>query len=61
MKKLIIMMCVLLVINLGVFIFTLWETAEKAIILYRMAILCNLAIFIPSLHLIHKEMKKIGK
>lgn len=58
MKKLIIMMCVLLVINLGVFIFTLWETAEKTIILYRMAILCNLAIFIPSLNLIHKEMKK---
>lgn len=58
MKKLIIMLCVLLVINLGVYIFTLWEPAEKAIILFRMAILCNLAIFAPALKLIHEEMKK---
>lgn len=58
MKKLLIMMCVLFIINLAVIIISLWSSVNTMIILYRMAIFCNLAIFCPSLSLIYKELRK---
>lgn len=58
MKKLFTMMWILFVINLVMYIVALWVSLEKAIILYRMENLCNLGIFVPSLTLIHKEIKK---
>ena len=58
MKKLLIMMCVLFIINLAAIIISLWSSANTMIILYRMAIFCNLAIFCPSLTLIYKELRK---
>ena len=51
MKKLLIMMCVL-------FIITLWSSENTMIILYRMAIFCNLAVFVPSITLIYREKGK---
>ena len=58
MKKLLIMMCVSLFINIAVIIISLWSSPYRTIIMYRMAILCNLALFGPSLGLIFKELRK---
>ena len=56
MKKLLIMMCVLFIINLVAIIIPLWSSEN--IILYRMAIFCNLAVFVPSITLIYREKGK---
>ena len=58
MKKLLIMMCVLFIINLVAIIIPLWRSENTMIILYRMAIFCNLAVFVPSITLIHREKGK---
>ena len=52
MKKLLIMMCVLFII------IPLWSSENTMIILYRMAIFCNLAVFVPSITLIYREKGK---
>ena len=59
MKKLLIMMCVLFIINLVAIIIPLWSSENTMIILYRMAIFCNLAVFVPSITLIYRE--KVNK
>ena len=56
MKKLLIMMCVLFIINLVAIIIPLWSSENTMIILYRMA--CNLAVFVPSITLIYREKGK---
>ena len=61
MKKLLIMMCVLFIINLVAIIIPLWSSENTMIILYRMAIFCNLAVFVPSITLIHREKGKLNK
>ena len=58
MKKLLIMMCVLFIINLVAIIIPLWSSENPMIILYRMAIFCNLAVFVPSITLIYREKGK---
>ena len=58
MKKLLIMMCVLFIINLVAIIIPLWSSENTMIILYRMAIFCNLAVFVPSITLIYREKGK---
>lgn len=58
MKKLIIIIAVLFAINLAVYIITLFVSEKTMIILYRMALLCNLGGFAPSLTLIYRENKK---
>ena len=61
MKKLLIMMCVLFIINLVAIIIPLWSSENTMIILYRMAIFCNLAVFVPSITLIYREKGKLNK
>ena len=61
MKKLLIMMCVLFIINLVAIIIPLWSSENTMIILYRMAIFCNLAVFVPSITLIYREKGKTQK
>lgn len=58
MKKLLVMMCILFIINLAVIIISLLNTVNAMTILYRMTIFCNLAIFAPSINLIYRELKK---
>ena len=58
MKKLLIMMCVLFIINLVAIIIPLWSSENTMIILYSMAIFCNLAVFVPSITLIYREKGK---
>ena len=59
MKKLLIMMCVYyFIINLVAIIIPLWSSENTMIILYRMAIFCNLAVFVPSITLIYREKGK---
>ena len=48
-------MCVLFIINLVAIIIPLWSSENTMIILYRMAIFCNLAVFVPSITLIYRE------
>ena len=52
MKKLLIMMCVLFIINLVAIIIPLWSSENT------MIILCNLAVFVPSITLIYREKGK---
>lgn len=61
MKKLAIMMLVLFGLNIGIYIVTLFVPLEAAVSMYRMALLCNIGLFMPSLSLIHKENKKHKK
>ena len=58
MKKLLVMMCILFIINLVAIIIPLWSSENTMIILYRMAIFCNLAVFLPSITLIYREKGK---
>ena len=58
MKKLKLMIIALFIINLAVYIITLFVSEETMVILYRMALLCNLGLFAPALTLIHRENKK---
>ena len=39
-------------------IIPLWSSENTMIILYRMAIFCNLAVFVPSITLIYREKGK---
>ena len=58
MKQLKIMMIILFIINLGVFLITLFISKDLAYIIYSATLLCNLAVFTLSYSLIHKEKKK---
>ena len=49
---------VLFIINLVAIIIPLWSSENTMIILYRMAIFCNLAVFVPSITLIYREKGK---
>lgn len=51
-------MIVLFVINFSVLIITLFVDLKTMIILYRMALVCNLGLFTPSLTLISREKRK---
>ena len=57
-EKITYLMCVLFIINLVAIIIPLWSSENTMIILYRMAIFCNLAVFVPSITLIHREKGK---
>ena len=48
----------IIIINLVAIIIPLWSSENTMIILYRMAIFCNLAVFVPSITLIYREKGK---
>ncbi len=58
MKKMLVMLAMLLIINLSSYIAALFVAEKLMIIIYRMALLCNIGFFFPALSLICKEMKE---
>ena len=61
MKQLTIMITVVFIINVVGYMTALFVDEKLMYIIYRAVLLCNIALFTPSLSLIHKENKKNKK